>query len=269
VLVLDVHAHPDLLEIEAISVDSDRVSDAPRPVWRRSAALSYWDGVATRTSTSTRQVVGARGFRRGDRLAAQAEDNDGRGQFRRRRDSTADFGVINADDRTADRTFSWVQVGYRRKSQADSTSEEGGCAMPVSDDFTKLKEQVENADRSIKAAVAKNDAELEAMVDEARKKADDRATQLRTKASETADQAERHWNEVQSDWDQHIQRLRERMDAKKAELDAKSAESDAEWAEADAYDAVQFAATAITEAQYATLDAVMARRKADVMAAAN
>ena len=140
--------------------------------------------------------------------------------------------------------------------------------MSLSDDFTKLKEQVDSADQSIRAAVAKDDAELEAMVDEARKKAEDRATQLATKTSEAADQAERHGNEVQSDWDQHIQRIRERIDAKKAELDAKSAESDAEWAEADAYDAVQFAAAAITEAQYATLDAVMARRKADVMAAA-
>ena len=44
--------------------------------------------------------------------------------------------------------------------------------MEASDDFTKLKEQVEAADRSIKAAVTQEDAELKAMVDDARKKAD-------------------------------------------------------------------------------------------------
>ena len=51
------------------------------------------------------------------------------------------------------------------------------------------------------------------MVDEARTKADARATQLSTKAQETADQAEAHWRQVQSDWDRHIKRIRERIDA--------------------------------------------------------
>ena len=70
----------------------------------------------------------------------------------------------------------------RRVRQSDRQVErkEKG-AMAASDDFTKLKEQVEEADRSIKEAVAKEDAELKAMVDEARKNADDRAAQLRAK----------------------------------------------------------------------------------------
>jgi hypothetical protein len=46
------------------------------------------------------------------------------------------------------------------------------------------------------------------------------------------------------------------------------AENDAEWAEADAVDAVEFASSAIEEAQYAVLDAVRARKNADVLAAA-
>ena len=61
------------------------------------------------------------------------------------------------------------------------------------------------------------------------------------------------------------------MDAKKDKVDSKFAEIDAEWAEADAIDAidgVNFASAAIEEAQYAVLDAVLARRKADVMATA-
>jgi hypothetical protein len=140
--------------------------------------------------------------------------------------------------------------------------------MAASDDFTKLKEQVEEADRSIKAAVAKEDADLETMVDDARKKADDRAAQLRAKTTEAADQAERQWNQVQTDWDKHVKRIRERVDARKAEIDAGMAEDDAQWAEADAYDAVTFAESANEEAKYAVLDAVMARRRADVMAAA-
>jgi hypothetical protein len=148
------------------------------------------------------------------------------------------------------------------------TNARGGSTMTASDDFTKLKEQVEEADRSIKAAVAKQDAELTAMVDEARKKADERAAQVSAKAGEAADEAEHQWNQVQSDWDKHVKRIRERVDARKAEMDAGLAEDDAQWAEADAYDAVTFAESANEEAKYAVLDAVMARRRADAMAAA-
>src|SRR4029079_380433 len=143
-----------------------------------------------------------------------------------------------------------------------------GGPMAVSDDFSTLKEEVETADQRIRASAAQGATELKAMVDEARTKADAGAAQINTKAQETADQAEAHWHQVQSDWDRHIKRIRERVDAKKAELDANAAENDAEWAEADAYDAVQFARAAIEEAEYAVLDAVLARKDADVLAAA-
>jgi hypothetical protein len=140
--------------------------------------------------------------------------------------------------------------------------------MSLPDDFTKLREKVDKADQSIRAAAAQDEAELKAMVDDARKKADERAAVLRAKSEEVSDSAERQWHEVQNDWNEHVKRIRERMDAKKDEFDAKVAENDAEWAEADAIDAVDFASAAIEEAQYAVLDAVLARRKADVMAAA-
>ena len=140
--------------------------------------------------------------------------------------------------------------------------------MSLPDDFTKLREKVDTADQSIRAAAAKDEAELKAMVDDARKKADERTAVLGAKSEEVADSAEHQWHEVQSDWDEHVKRIRERMDARKDELDAKVAGHDAEWAEADAIDAVDFASAAIEEAQYAVLDAVLARRKADVMAAA-
>ena len=95
-----------------------------------------------------------------------------------------------------------------------------------------------------------------------------RGSSLRTKAEHAGDEAERHWNAVQGDWDQHVKRLRKRIDTKKAAIDADVAERDAEWAEADAIDAVNFASAAIEEAHYAVLDTVLARRDADVMAAA-
>ena len=44
--------------------------------------------------------------------------------------------------------------------------------MPVSDNFTKLKDKVDSADRDIREAAARDTAELKAMVDQARRKAD-------------------------------------------------------------------------------------------------
>jgi hypothetical protein len=73
--------------------------------------------------------------------------------------------------------------------------------MSASDNFTKLKEKVDSADREIREAAAQDTAELKAMVDEARKKADDRAAQLKAKSDEAAADAKRQWNEMQGDWD--------------------------------------------------------------------
>ena len=55
-----------------------------------------------------------------------------------------------------------------------------------------------------------------------------------------------------------------------AELDRQDAKREADWAgSADADDAVDFAAAAIKEAEYAVLNAQLARMNADAMAAAS
>jgi Tfp pilus assembly protein PilX len=138
--------------------------------------------------------------------------------------------------------------------------------MPVSDEFAKLKGQVEEAERTIREAAAEDHAKAETKIDEARQKADAHAAEQRDKPQE-ADDRDDGWQKIRSDWDRHVQRTRERIDAKKASVEASDAEHDAEWAEADAYDAIDFAASAILEAQYLVLDAVGTRKKADAVAA--
>jgi hypothetical protein len=108
---------------------------------------------------------------------------------------------------------------------------------------------------------------LSATAEQARKAADDRSAELRAKAQDTSDKAEAHWNEVQSSWDQHVQRIRTRTQEKKTEHDIGSAKRHAQWAEADALDAVDFAEAAVVEAEYAVLDAAAARKNADDLAA--
>ena len=74
---------------------------------------------------------------------------------------------------------------------------------------------------------------------------------------------------MQTDLDRHIEELRQRIDATKATVDAKAADRDADWAEANATDAIAFALNAIDEAEYATLDAVLARKNAAELAASS
>lgn len=137
--------------------------------------------------------------------------------------------------------------------------------MPVTDEFAKLKGQVEKAERTIKEAALEDHSETETKIDKAREKAEAHAAEQREKPQE-ADDRDDGWQQIRSDWHQHVQRTRKRLDAKKASVDANVAEDDAEWAEADAYDAIDFAASAILEAEYVVLDAVGTRKKADALA---
>ena len=133
--------------------------------------------------------------------------------------------------------------------------------MSVSaDSLDKLSAKIDEAKRSIRAAASESEAELKAKVDEARKNADARAAELSAKTQATGDQADAHWQQIQSDWDQHRQNLRKRIDDAKAAQDLEAAEARAEWSEADGEDAVDFAGNAIDEATYALLDAIKARK---------
>jgi hypothetical protein len=138
--------------------------------------------------------------------------------------------------------------------------------MAASERFTKLGEQMDRAQDNIEAAAHQDEAELGVKVAEARKRAENQAAHMQANAQKASEQAKGHWNKVQSDWDQHIQRIRADLNERKAERDAKHAEREAEDAEADALDAIDFAAAAIEEAEYAVLDAALARLNADALA---
>jgi hypothetical protein len=141
--------------------------------------------------------------------------------------------------------------------------------VPVSEDFTTLRRQVGEADQSIKEAASQDKAAVEAKVEEARERTEARAAEMRARRKDASDDTLAHWEKIQGDWDQHTQRMRERIDAQKATVKADMAESDAEWAETDAVFAIEFAAEAIDEAQYAVLAALRARKDAEILAASS
>jgi hypothetical protein len=138
--------------------------------------------------------------------------------------------------------------------------------MSVSvDSFDRLSQKLDEAKRTIRAAASAGETELKAKIDEARKNADERAAELSASAAATADKADVHWQKIQSDWDQHRQAVRKRIDEAKAAENLNDAELRAEWAEDDARDAVDFASNAIDEATYAMLDAIAARKDVSVL----
>ena len=138
--------------------------------------------------------------------------------------------------------------------------------MSVSvDSFDRLSQKIDEAKRTIRAAASASETELKAKVDEARKNADEHAAELSASEAATADKAEANWQKIQSDWDQHRQTVRKRIDEAKAAENLNEAELRAEWAEDDARDAVDFASNAIDEATYAMLDAIAARKDVSVL----
>jgi len=134
--------------------------------------------------------------------------------------------------------------------------------------FAKLKDQVDQAAKTVASAASEDEKAVQAKLDDARKDADARAAELRAKAQDASDDAADHWHKIRSDWDQHVARSRKRIDDAKADLDADAAVRDLQWAENDAIDAIDFASAAITEAEYAVLDAVRARQNAEALTGA-
>src|SRR5262249_14910802 len=113
-----------------------------------------------------------------------------------------------------------------------------GDAMSSAERFASLRDQVDHAEQVVKAATSQSETELEAKVEEARRDADKRAAELSSKAQGTAEDVQGNWNQFKSDWDQHVRRLHERVDAQKSSIDTIVAAREAQSAEADALDAI-------------------------------
>jgi len=139
--------------------------------------------------------------------------------------------------------------------------------VALSDALEQLAEQARAIEQNVREAEADQRAQLEAKAAEARKAADEHAEQVRAKETGAAEGAERSWARLQRQWDEHVARLRKSLDEAKANLDVTIAAERAESAELDAMDAIDFATSALDEAQYAVLNAEVLRQEADQLAA--
>lgn len=140
--------------------------------------------------------------------------------------------------------------------------------MRASEQLEKLADLAKQSEDNIEHAKAESEAELKTRVQRARESSEKHAAELKGGASGAKAKASTWWSDVQDDWNKHIEKIRKDVDNRKEELDVKRAEHRAEHREDDAEAAVAFAYAAFEEAEYAVLDAILAREEADELAAA-
>jgi hypothetical protein len=138
--------------------------------------------------------------------------------------------------------------------------------MAVSDQLTLLSTRAKELEDRAAAAKGKARADLEHDVDMARDSAQAQGETLRQTAAAAKGQVSAWWDGVQRSWNEHLAAVRENVDEKKAAHDLKSVERTADQAEDDAAFAIDYAYAAIEEAEYAVLDATLARMDADDLA---
>lgn len=143
----------------------------------------------------------------------------------------------------------------------------GGSHVSASEQLDKLAELVRQSEENIEHAKGEGQAELRARVQRARESSQKYAAELKSGTSGATAKASKWWTDVQDDWAKHIDKIRKDADSRKEEHDLKRAEHHAEHREDDAVAAVAFAYAACEEAEYAVLDAILAREEADELAA--
>ena len=135
--------------------------------------------------------------------------------------------------------------------------------MTVSDDLSKLSVRAKEAEERVGAAKKMAKSDLEANRDFARARGEEQAEDLRAVAEKGQEQISDAWKEMQITWNHATAALREDVESRKAEHSLRKAEGRADRAEEDARFAIDFAYSAIGEAEYAALDAALARMEAN------
>ena len=140
--------------------------------------------------------------------------------------------------------------------------------MGASNDLRKLADRAKTAEDHAATAKTQARAELQKTVTDVRASAEAGAKKLQDQTRAAGQQVSDSWNDVQQSWTAHFAKARQDMDHRKAKFDASNAASEADWAEWNAQLTIDYAYSAIEEAEYAVLDAILARRDADEAAVA-
>lgn len=141
--------------------------------------------------------------------------------------------------------------------------------MALSDQLAKLSQRAKEAEEHAAAARDKTKADVENDREMARATAQAQADRLHESADANRARISAWWHDVQRSWSQHVAAVKEDLTDRRAEHDLDRANKRAENAEGDAAFAIDYAVAAIDEAEYAVLDASLARMEANELAGAS
>jgi hypothetical protein len=133
----------------------------------------------------------------------------------------------------------------------------------ASDQLNDLSLRAARAEADVRAAKDKGQAQLKEQIDTVRTAAVQREDDLQRSRDQAESKVSSGWSDMQRRWQEHVAAIRQNAEDAKAHRDAKHAEKRAEDAENDALAALDFAYSALEEAEYQVLDAALARVEAD------
>ena len=137
--------------------------------------------------------------------------------------------------------------------------------MALSEDLTRLATRAREAETRVAKVRQEARADLEQDVASARESTQEQADKLRDSAEQSKAGISGRLSDMQRSWNDHISSVREDLEDKRAKHDVHVAQRSADDAEAYASFATDHAYSAVVEAEYAALDAVLARMDADQM----
>ena len=100
--------------------------------------------------------------------------------------------------------------------------------MALSDQLTELSARAKQAEDRAAAARDKSKADVQADVETARASAQDRAKKLRESAEANKNKLSVWWYDLQRTWNEHVAKIRDDIEGKRAEHDVDRAERRAE-----------------------------------------
>jgi len=141
--------------------------------------------------------------------------------------------------------------------------------MALSDQLSRLATRAKELEDRTAAAKTKAKTDLEQDLKAAGEAAQAHADALSAKADAAENRVSIWWGKLQRSWSDHMSVVRQHIEDRRAAHDLKSAQRAADQAESDAAFAIDYAYSAVEEAEYAVLDALLARMEADELARAH
>jgi hypothetical protein len=139
--------------------------------------------------------------------------------------------------------------------------------VKLSEQLSRLAERTKELEQHAADARKKVRADLENDVAKAEAASKANAEALRESVAATAADVSAWWTDVGRAWDEHITKMRKHLKEQSAKHDLTAAQWDADEAAAYASYVIDYTYAAVEEADYAVLQATLARMEADELAA--